>query len=234
MNNNAETTDSESGSASNLTPKDVGEFLRANPDFFVRHNELLAELHVIQEKQGIVSLTQLQLDQYRDKVKSQKKQLESFIHNAKVNESLYYAYADLNLAISTCQSMESLQQALEQHLCHQLGMLATNLVVITPRDDDLPDLSTQSLLHKKLAKKEFYLGRLSKHEKNALFDDIDIGSVALIKIDCEPMIAVLSIASSDDSHFIPEMDTSLLDYLRRFLICHLERICATQAQLGKP
>ncbi len=225
MNNNAESA--ENGNTTPvLTSQEVGDFLRANPDFFVKHGDLLSELHMIQEKQGIVSLTQLQLDQYREKVKTQKKQLESFIHNAKQNETLYYTYADLNLEISTCRTMSDLQLALEKHLCQQLGLVATKLVIVPPQNDGLPQLSMQSLLHKKLAKKDFYLGRLSKHEKSALFENLDIGSVALIKIECESLVAVLSIASKDDLHFMPEMDTGLLDYLRRFLCRHVNRIYA--------
>lgn len=227
MNNNAKPAENDNVITPMLTAQEVGDFLRANPDFFVKSNDLLTELHIIQEKQGVVSLTQLQLDQYREKVKQQKKQIEDFIHNAKVNEKLYFEYADLNLLISMSQTMEELQQALDKHLCQHLGMLATNLVIVPPKQDELADISTQSLLHKKLATKDFYLGRLSKHEKAALFENLEIGSVALIRIECPSMVAVLSVASKDDMHFTPEMDTSLLEYLRRYLACHLHRIHAT-------
>ncbi|MGQ8364587.1 DUF484 family protein [Glaciecola sp. 1036] len=206
-----------------IDAQDVADYLVAHPDFFLRHKDVLADMQIHHQNQGIVSLTQIQLEQYRDKVKHQKKQLESLIHNAKRNEVIYTTYADLNFAISKCQQLAELESVLQQHLCEKLGMLEVNLVLLND-NERLPELPQKSLLEKKLSNKGYYFGRLGKHEKQMLFNQDELGSVALIRIGDNPAIAVLAIASDDPVHFTPEMDTTLLQYLNEFLAFHLDRI----------
>lgn len=222
MNNNA--TTAERGIILDADESAVIEYLRKHPDFFNQYPELLTELQVNHQNEGIVSLTQIQLEQYRAKVKKQKRQLESFINNAARNEQIYLAYADLNFAISKSQSVTEVEQHLQTHLCSVLGMDAVSMTVVSAPYNRLPELPNYSLLHKKLAKRDVYLGRLSKHEKEALFGDIDVGSVALVKIEMQQHTGILSVAASDDAHFSPDMDTRLLDYLRLYLEFHLQRI----------
>ena len=223
MNNNA-TIKNAVDAESMLSDELVVKYLRENPDFFERQNDLLTELQIFYEKQGAVSLTQIQLEQYRSKVKKQKKQLDQFIENAKRNEKLYLTYADLNFAISQCESLAEVESKLAEYLCQDLGMVATQLAILDHNGKTVPELPQHSLLHKKLAKRDYYFGRLSKHEKDALFAKLEIGSVALIRIANHNLSAIIAIASADDGHFTPDMDTSLLDYLRQYLDFHLSRI----------
>ncbi|MFC3122443.1 DUF484 family protein [Agaribacter flavus] len=208
-----------------LEEHEIAEYLEKHPDFFLRHKSLLTSLKISHENQGVVSLTQIQLEQYREKVKHQKKQLESLVGNAKRNETIYKSYASLNFVLSCAQTLAQVESALHQSLCEELGMLEANLVFIN--DDtkqSLPELPQRSLLDKKLANTPYYFGRISPHEQKILFNTENIGSVALIKIMNEQMVVVLAVASPDASHFTPSMDTSLLDYLKQYLEYHLPRI----------
>ncbi len=216
-----------------LDENQIAEYLRRHPDFFLRHKSLLADVKLPQENHGVVSLTQIQLEQYREKVKQQKKRLEQMIRNAERNEIIYNAYTELNFVLSTNQTLAQIETALHHHFCEKLGLLEASIVLIdNALAEQLPELPQRSLLDKKLANTNYYLGRISTHEQQVLFKSINIGSVAIVKINGietkeTTVKAVLAIASEDASHFSPSMDTSLLDYLRQFLAFHLERILSS-------
>jgi uncharacterized protein YigA (DUF484 family) len=103
----------------------------------------------------------------------------------------------------------------------------------------LSEIQQRSLFDKKLARQPFYFGRVGSIEKEALFPKAKAESVALVLLsDVDPLqstssqnaqskpksIGLLAIASKDPLHFEPEMDTVLVDYLRKNLNFHLSRL----------
>nr|WP_136251318.1 DUF484 family protein [Ningiella ruwaisensis] len=220
-----------------IQAKDIVAYLQQNPDFFLQHPQVLSELQVHHQNKGVVSLTQLQIEQYRDKIKSQKKQLEQLIHNAKRNETIYTTYADVNLAIAKSSSIQELNSILSTQLCKALGLSQAVLYPFNDAIDSpykLPELQQRALLDKRLNKQPFYFGRLNQHEKQVLFSmnedaQKSVESVALIVIGTdkdnvqEKPIALLAIASENPLHFSPDMDTTLLAYLQAFLTHQLKQ-----------
>jgi uncharacterized protein YigA (DUF484 family) len=211
-----------------LAPQDVVDYLSQHPDFFLSHPEVLAQLHVHHQNKGVVSLTQLQIQQYREKIKTLKKQLDLIITNAKRNETIYTTYADVNLSIVKSNSFDELEQALNDELCPSLGL---NKIHIYPFQGSelateklMPELQQRAFLDKKLNAQGFYFGRLGQNEKQVLFPDQSAESVALVSIGEPKPIALLAIASKDALHFTPDMDTMLLQYLRDFLSFHLPKL----------
>lgn len=207
--------------ASSLKPEDVVNYLSQHPDFFLNHPEVLAQLHVHHQNKGVVSLTQLQIQQYRDKIKSLKKQLDIIIANAKRNETIYKTYADVNLSIAKSQSFDELEKTLNDELCSALGL---SVIHIYPLQGSkiatgklMPELQQRAFLDKKLNAQGFYFGRLGQNEKQVLFPEQHAESVALVSIGETKPIALLAIASNDAMHFTPDMDTMLIQYLRDFL-----------------
>jgi uncharacterized protein YigA (DUF484 family) len=214
----------------NITPEQIVAYLSERPDFFLNYPEVLAQLHVHHQNKGVVSLTQLQIQQYRDTIKTQKRQLDSIVSNAKRNETIYTTYAELNLAVVKTQSFTELESVLNQTLKDALGLSKVFIYLFdapdTLADKIMPELQQRAFLDKKLNADGFYFGRLGQNEKQLLFPNEQAASVALVSIGESKPMALMAIASDDALHFTPDMDTMLLQYLRDFLSFHLPKLLA--------
>lgn len=208
--------------------EDVANFLRQSPKFLVEHRDLLLDIEVLLSEPGVVSLTQIQSTQYREKIKQLKTQLESLVGNARKNELIYKVYAQLNIDIAQTNTFDGLMQALSKGLLAELGLEKLQLVLlnseINPVNVSLSEIQQHSIFDKKLAKSDFYLGRLGKLEREALFPDAKAESVAIIKLGEDKAFGLLAIASQDPLHFNPEMDTMLIDFLRKSLNLHIPKL----------
>ena len=156
-------------------------------------------------------------------------QLEKLVNNARINENIYKVYALLNIAISKANSSEKLVNVLQEHLLDQLDLEDISLVLLPNNTDDnskplFSEIQHHAMFEKKLARNRFYLGRLGKLEKETLFPKASANSVAIVQIGEEQPIGLLAIASKDATHFSPNMDTTLLDFLRLALNAHIPRI----------
>jgi uncharacterized protein len=201
----------------------VAEYLIANPDFFVQHTTLLDNLQIPHAHKGSVSLVELQSDQLRKKVRLLNYKLNQLINIAKQNEQIYRVYADLNLRILHCETLEELHFVLEEVLQERLQLES---VVIKPfiGMQAFPEIQRRLFLEKRFKRDKFFFGRLSEHEKKLLFPDQEANSVALLLLGDLGELGMLAISSTDASHFNPDMDTLLITQLQQFLSILLPRL----------
>lgn len=211
-----------------LEADDVAEYLRQNPAFLIEQSDLLLDIQVVLGESGVVSLTQIQSEQYREKIKQLKSQLESLVTNARNNEHIYKTYAQLNIDIAQTSSMQELVELLASRFVSELGAQAVQLVLLdentNPSNIVLSEIQQHSIFDKKLAQKDFYLGRLGKLEREALFPGVQAESVAIIKLGGNKPFGLLAVSSKDPLHFTPEMDLMLIDFLRKSLDYHIAKI----------
>jgi len=213
--------------ASPLNAESVAQYLSDNPSFLIENPDLLLEMQVALQNNGVVSLTQIQIEQYREKIKQLKNQLDQLIHNAVSNERIYTNYAKLNIEIARVNTVDKLILKLQEYLIDGLGLEDINLLLLKPKEGQealLSEIQHHALFEKKLSKTPFYLGRLGKIEKETLFPNASANSVALIRIGDDETLGLLAIASSKATHFGPNMDTMLLDFLRLSLNFHVQRL----------
>jgi hypothetical protein len=218
----------------------VSNYLLANPSFLIDNPDLLVQIQVQMQHNGVVSLTQIQAAQSREKIQLLKSQLEALVHNARKNEVIYKTYADLNLALANTTSIVEVELCLHTHLVGTLRLESVRLVLLNNDNTQhapLSEIQQRSLFDKKLARQPFYFGRVGNIEKGALFPKAEAESVALVLLnehdtstqntlrsDKPANMGLLAIASKDPLHFQPEMDTVLLNYLRKNLNHHLIRL----------
>ncbi|MFT4653472.1 MAG: hypothetical protein ACI82S_001118 [Patiriisocius sp.] len=228
-----------------VTNKDmVAKYLLANPTFLTDNSDLLVQIQVHLQENGVVSLTQIQATQAREKIKQLKSRLEEMVTNARQNEIIYTTYAELNLDLAKATCFSELDASLNKHLVGTLGLEAVRIVLLNDEDTQqqpLSEIQQRSLFDKKLARQPFYFGRVGTIEKSALFPKAKAESVALVLLSesqtmqhaqsnsvCaqskQPTIGLLAIASKDPLHFQPDMDTVLVDYLRKNLNFHVNRL----------
>ena len=215
----------------------VANYLLENPSFLLENPELLIEIQVQLQEKGAVSLTQIQASQAREKIKQLKSQLEDLVTNARQNEIIYKTYADLNLDLARANSMSDIDASLKKHLVDGLGLETAHVVLLENGSESthqLSEIQQRSIFDKKLARQPFYFGRIGKIEKEALFPESEAASVALVLLSqtdnsknktLKPKpIGLIAIASNEPLHFQPDMDTVLVDYLRKNLNFHISRL----------
>lgn len=196
--------------------RDVVDYLFNNPEFFVQYPEVLEKLAIPHDKKGSVSLVELQSEQLRDKNRTLSHKLNQLISIAKQNEEIYRIYADLNVRLLGCRFHSEVEEILEQTMQQKLKLSAVTLKAFSGAHA-LPEIQRKLFIEKRFKKECFFFGRLSEHEKQLLFADKTVASVALMLLGEKGELGILAIGSRDPGHFNPEMDTLLITQLQQFL-----------------
>lgn len=224
------TTDFGKPNADWLTPELVKDYLLANPEFFARYPLLSEELKIPHQKKGSISLVELQAEQLREKVAELQKKLSELMSVARLNEGIYRIYADLNLNLFHCKTLEDIKAALIKSVCKELQLKKVVLHLFNG-DDAMPQAARDAIIDKRLSKSDFFFGRLTQEENPLLFgeetaveDDAALDektsqpkSVVIMRLKHHEEIGLLAIGSDDEGHFYPGMDTLLITQLQQFL-----------------
>jgi uncharacterized protein len=199
-----------------LQAEDVRQYLVTHPEFFCEFPALVESMVIPHQQKGSVSLFELQGEQLRGKVRQLSHKLSQLISIAKRNEEIYRVYADLNLRLLKCTDISDVQYILEEVMQEKLQLSAVSLKPFKGAHA-LPEIQQKLFTEKRFKKDMFFFGRLSEHEKQLLFTDNTVGSVALMLLGMTGELGILAVASKDASHFHPEMDTLLITQLQQFL-----------------
>ena len=206
-----------------ITSRDVQEYLRQHPDFFAEFPEIAEKLVIPHDKKGSVSLVELQGEQLRQKNRILTHKLSQLISIARQNEEIYRIYAELNIRLLACRFFSEIQQTLQEVVLDKLKLSAVTLKSFSGANA-LPEIQRKLFIEKRFKKECFFFGRLSQHENLLLFPDAQVESVALMLLGEKGELGILAIASSDPGHFNPEMDTLLITQLQQFLNVQLPNL----------
>ncbi|MBO1255880.1 DUF484 family protein [Alteromonas sp. 5E99-2] len=202
--------------AEDLSETEVRNYLEANPEFFVKHIDLLEKLQFAHPHKGAVSLVEMQSEQFRSRIQQLTKKLNQLIDVAKQNEKIYRVYVSLSLKLMKCKDVNDVQTTVELVMQEELGLSSVHIKPFSG-DNALTELQQRQLIDKRFRTGPFFFGRLSDHEKQVVFSSSIAESVALVLIGDEAPIAILAIGSDDPTHFAPSMDTLMLKQLQQML-----------------
>lgn len=206
------------------TEKDVAAYLRAHPEFFDTHTDVLAELRLQHPALGAVSLIERQVSALREQKRALEKRLSNLIQVAHENEKLNQRMQKFTLAL-----MEQTNAA--EVLCEARRRLledfeADSVVVrLLQHGDAAIDVEKIAVLHHEedayAAFRQFFdsrkpvCGRLNTTQSQYLFaDDSEaIASAALVPICDFQCFGMLAIGSKDPKRFHPTMGTVFLTYM---------------------
>lgn len=202
----------------NISPEQIGEFLRLNPDFFVRHPELLAEISVPHPFSGqAISLGERQVLALRDKSRGLEIKLREFIQFAEENDVIGDKLHKLSLSLMRARSLEAALQSLYLNLSESFAVPHTVVRLWGGGARDLPEFAAVSADIQALAEGlsqpqcgadapaevRSWLGELGAHQK----------SFALAPLKDGALNGLLVLASEDAKRFYPEMGTLYLTWL---------------------
>lgn len=201
----------------------VKNYLLANPDFFNQYPLLIEQLSIPHQKKGAVSLVELQSEQLREKAQDLQVQISQLMTVAKQNERIYRLYAELNLRLFQCSSIEEMRTALQDSIEKEFDLAAVSLSLF--EGENAVSQEDQTLLKSKRFKEEsFFFGRMTQSENAILFADKEVESVALMLLGEKGDLGILAIASKEPGHFTPEMDTLLIAQLQQLLTLLVSKV----------
>lgn len=212
----------------------VSRFLSDNPDFFIDHPQLLADISITHPDTGsAVSLIERQVGVLRDQHRQLERQLRELIGNARENEVLSGRLHDFAKQLLCADSLDvvlgsaltSLQEAfhldatsirIARH--NQSGEARPELVA----EDDKQFLQLELLV----ADGEPVCGAfLDQSQKDFLFGncEVDIKSCVLVPARTENIKGIFCLGSQDPHRFKNNMATDYLARLGDLVACSIER-----------
>lgn len=204
----------------------VVEFLKAHPDFFVRHGDLLEDLSLPHASGGAISLVARQIDVLREKNSKLQDRMDGLLEIARENDGLYQRIHQLTLTLLDAQSLEDVLASLDWGL-HQffhadfsavriLEPLASSpiLHLFTPKDH-----SFRAQAERQITLDQPLCGRPAAEWASYLFgqDHDQVGSFALIRLHHAGLRGLFAMGSRDPGRFHSDMGWIFLKQMSEVL-----------------
>jgi len=213
----------------------VARYLQHNPDFFERHQPLLARLRLPHARSGAtISLIERQVEVLREQQAETERKLAEFVRVARANDALAEKIHRLTRRLlrvgDRAQAIAQIEASLREDFdaFHSVlvlvgsgaGVPAQRFVRAVGAED--PQLrSFESLF----ANGKPRCGQARDSQREFLFgaEATDIGSVALIPLGDKGALGLLALGSTDRDRFHPGMSTEFLARIGELISDALER-----------
>lgn len=202
----------------------IVEYLQKHPDFFTRHQNLLASLEIPQESGTVVSLPERKLAALREENQKLQRQLDELITVAQENEQLNQRIRRLIVALISAPGIDEFFQTLYTTLSSEFN---TDVVVVrcfevshvTSERPEFVEFDAQvfTLFEEVLDKNKPLCGQLSEEQNQYLFPNHQIASAVLTPLGTPQLQGLLAMGSEDASRFHADMSTDFLTYLGELL-----------------
>lgn len=191
----------------------VADYLRNQPDFFLRHPALLADLQLPHADTGAaVSLIERQVAVLREQRQDLKRKLQQLTQTARDNEHLLERIEHLLLGLLETEDEQHLILRLRNSLREDFHADAVELRLMGDEADKV-----RALFDKVIARGEPACGHLSPAQAQYLFgklaDELASGAIIPLFDADRRCIGLLGIGSIDPKRFHAEMGTTFLHYL---------------------
>jgi uncharacterized protein YigA (DUF484 family) len=206
-------------------------YLDSHPEFFDRHQELVARLHIPHGTGGAVSLVQHQVSVLRAQLDTERRRLAHLIARAREYESLSSRLHGLILQLIAAPDLQRITAVLRDALRKEFKAEAVTLKLFPVRGDEVEADAIVSAFREFLGRKHALCGPLDSERNTTLFANHgdSIQSAALIPIRAKSRSGVLAIGSADADRFRPEMGTDFLDQLGEIVSQRLAVLRETDA-----
>lgn len=209
-------------SATETEEESIAAYLQHNPDFFERHQALLARLRLPHVRGGsTISLVERQIEVLREKHAALEGKLADLVRVARGNDAIADKLHRFTRRLLGSRTRDASITAIEASLREDFDARNAVLVLIgeladstpqrflrTVRSDD-PNLKSFETL---FASGKPRCGQARDSQREFLFgaDANDIGSIALVPLGEKGSVGLLAIGSTDRDRFHPGMSTEFL------------------------
>lgn len=211
------------------TEASVAKYLRAHPDFFERHTDILALMHIHHDVAGAVSLIEHQVTALRHQLDTERGRLAHLISRAREYETLSTRHHDLVLHLIPALDLNALNAVLHEVLRREFSAeaVALKLFPVDPaesaagREDPLV-----AAFRDFLDRPHALCGPLDPEQGLILFGEAGAGlhSAVLVPIRAGARSGVLAIGAAERERFGADMRTDLLDRMGEVVSAKLRSI----------
>lgn len=206
-----------------LSPEQVAAYLRANPDFFVTQDELLAELRIPHASGKAISLLERQVVVLRERGHEARRKLGSLLENARDNDQLFDVTRNLVLSLLRARDATEVAEITQDQLSELGSVDACEIILVAKPGLRVAD-GVRTENGEKLASEFSDVFRLRRTHCGAIDKDsiaklfganaAKVGSTALCPImhDSE-IIALLALGNQSEDYFNTSLDTLFLDFV---------------------
>ncbi|WP_175652582.1 DUF484 family protein [Pseudomonas sp. Marseille-P9899] len=211
------------GSTPTVGAEAVTAFLRANPTFFVEHDDLLLDMQIPHQRGDSVSLVERQLKLLRDRNIEMRHRLSHLMDVARDNDRLFEKTRRLILDLLDADSLEAVVMAVEDRLRQDFQVPFVSLILFgenaTPVGRWVSTSEAQQAIGGLLCGGKTVSGNLRDHELDFLFGEArkDVGSSAVAAVENQGLHGVLAIGSRDPHHYKSTVGTLFLGYIAEVL-----------------
>ena len=227
-------------SVNELSAEDVANFLKANPDFFIKQEDLLADLSLPHESGKAISLLERQVTILRDRGLDARQKLNNLLENARNNDQLFDTTRNLVLALLRAKTITEIADVTQDQLSNQTNIDACEIILLsqdelkvsdTVRTESEAKLKTQFADVFRL--KRTHCGSLDEEQTRYLFpgNGNNIKSTALCPIiSNSEVLAIIAFGNQSDNYFNVNLDTLFLDFIGHVVGAVLDKQLAATAQ----
>jgi uncharacterized protein YigA (DUF484 family) len=215
----------------------LANYLQEHPDFFERHQHVLAKLVLPHQRGGsAVSLVERQVEVLREKNAKIEEKLAEFVAVARANDQLAERFQRVTRRLMRAASRAQLFSEIERSLRADLDASNSRMLLVGfdasiasgqerfLRVVDVND-TTFKTFDTLFASGKPRCGQLRDSQRDYLFGDEagQIASVALVPLGDRGSLGLLAIGSSDRNRFHPGMSTEFLGRLSELIADAIQR-----------
>jgi uncharacterized protein len=201
----------------------IARYLQHNPDFFERHQPLLARLRLPHARTGsTISLVERQVEVLREKQSGVEQKLAEFVRVARANDVIAEKMHKFTRRIVRARTRADVLTQVEAGLREDFDAFNSTLLLVGPPIDEAAGqhfVRTCSVDDTRLksfdtlfASGKPRCGQVRDSQRELLFgaEADDIGSVALVPLGDHGSLGLLALGSTDRDRFHPGMSTEFL------------------------
>jgi len=221
--------------AAEAEEESVVRYLTHNPDFFERHQAVLARLRLPHARGGsTISLVERQVEVLREKQSAAETKLTEFVSVARSNDALAEKLHRFTRRLLRTFTPEQAIEQLEASLREDFDAFISTLILTGLQVDMPPHRFVRRVAAHDASLKSFEslfatgkprCGQVRDSQRDFLFgtDGNDIGSVALVPLGEKGSLGLLALGSADRDRFHPGMSTEFLARMGEMITDALSR-----------
>ncbi|MGD9426629.1 DUF484 domain-containing protein [Pantoea sp. NSTU24] len=210
-----------------LDDQAVSDYLRQNPEFFIRNAREVEQMTVPHPVRGSVSLVEWHMARQRNHIQRLEEEITLLMEQASANHELFDRLLSLESHLAAADSLQDMLNRLHRW-ARELGLAGASVRLFSdkwllgaPSDFFQLSLSRQAfapLRIQRFGNQHHYLGSLNGPELLLLLPQAKaIGSVAMSLMGEEGDLGVLVFSSRDSQHYQSGMGTLLLQHLSQMM-----------------
>lgn len=205
-----------------ITEEQVVDYLRAHPEFFVSHDDLLREIKIPHDSGQAISLVERQVHVFREQRDQLRQELGHLVAIARENDRFFEKSKRLLMNLLEAKSLEEVVIMVEESIKNDFGLDYSSLLLFGDAEEYpisnvqlLAEEEAHEILGDLISSSKAICGRLKAEQSQCLFPLVDdeIGSAAVISLRFGDAIGMFSLGSKDKHYFDKGMGSLFLSYI---------------------